>query len=63
MITYDYACPHCGTTAEVRCKMSEREELWPSCPTHGRMEALITNNQRHTDNTLYRKGTGGRDWR
>lgn len=54
--TYDYACPTCGLTAEVICKMSERDDNIPECTEHGSMERLITNQQRHTDNTEWRKG-------
>lgn len=56
MPIYDYECPTCGHKEEVHCKMSERDSMIPECPEHGCMVRMITNNQRHTDNTEWRKG-------
>ena len=56
MPIYDYTCDTCGLTAEVTCKMSERDDLVPECKGHGPMTRQITNNQKHVDNTDTRKG-------
>lgn len=53
---YDYKCNTCGATESVECKMSERDDNVPECPEHGDMTRLITNKQRHVDNTDTRKG-------
>jgi putative FmdB family regulatory protein len=51
---YDYECASCKKRVEVACKMSEREDNIPEC--HGPMVRLITNKNKHTDNTGTRKG-------